>query len=287
MVKLYDQDIQNKDVVKWSGVHLFHFNMSSCSQKLRIYLKLKGINWTPHEVNLSNQENCQNWFLEINPRGLVPVLVLDGDVHIESNDIIKVLEQRFPDPDLIPADINEDVFKLLDLEDALHLDLRRLSFRFVYGRSRSTKTRECLDAYASGGSGTVQGKIDAHKMIEMEFYQQLDHDGLQDVACRNSAQKFKSTFDDLDKRLENNRFLTGKEISVADIAWFVTIYRLHLAAYPLSRLHPRLNKWFEDLHQREDFATEVRAPQALMKKLKDTRQHQLEQSTTLSDIAGF
>ena len=33
----------------------------------------------------------------------LPVLVHDGSVHIESNDIIQYLEKMFPDPRLIPA----------------------------------------------------------------------------------------------------------------------------------------------------------------------------------------
>ena len=37
----------------------------------------------------------QPWFLGINPRGLVPVLVHDGAVHIESNDIIQYLDKKY------------------------------------------------------------------------------------------------------------------------------------------------------------------------------------------------
>jgi len=56
-----------------------------------------------HPIDLPGNENFRPWFLGINPRGLVPVLVHDGAVHIESNDIIQYLEQKFPEPKLIPA----------------------------------------------------------------------------------------------------------------------------------------------------------------------------------------
>jgi hypothetical protein len=36
-----------------------------------------------HPVDLPGNENMQPWFLGINPRGLVPLLVHDGAVHIE------------------------------------------------------------------------------------------------------------------------------------------------------------------------------------------------------------
>ena len=96
MVQLLDSDIQTREVLGWKGVHVLHFMGSSCSQKLRIFLNLKGIRWESHIVDLSTNENFKPWFLGINPRGLVPVLVHDGAVHIESNDIIQYLEKRFP-----------------------------------------------------------------------------------------------------------------------------------------------------------------------------------------------
>ncbi|HEY5964613.1 MAG TPA: glutathione S-transferase N-terminal domain-containing protein, partial [Xanthobacteraceae bacterium] len=102
MVQLVDSDIKTREVHAWMGVHVLHFAGSSCSQKLRIFLNLKGIVWESHPVDLHSNENFKPWFLGINPRGLVPVLVHDGAVHIESNDIIAYLEQTFPSPKLIP-----------------------------------------------------------------------------------------------------------------------------------------------------------------------------------------
>jgi len=132
MVQLADGDIKTREVLGWKGVHVLHFMGSSCSQKLRIFLNLKGIPWQSHPIDLPAYENMQPWFLGINPRGLVPVLVHDGAVHIESNDIIQYLERKFPTPRLIPAGHENEVAALLKHEDDLHLDLRTLSFRFVF-----------------------------------------------------------------------------------------------------------------------------------------------------------
>ena len=132
MVQLIDSDIKTREVFDWRCVHVLHFSGSSCSQKLRIFLNLKGIPWQSHPIDLPANENFQPWFLGINPRGLVPVLVHDGAVHIESNDIIQYLEERFPTPRLIPAGHENEVVALLKHEDDLHLDLRTLSFRFVF-----------------------------------------------------------------------------------------------------------------------------------------------------------
>lgn len=72
MVQLADSDIKTREVLGWKGVHVLHFAGSSCSQKLRIFLNLKGIVWQSHPVDLHSNENFQPWFLGVNPRGLVP-----------------------------------------------------------------------------------------------------------------------------------------------------------------------------------------------------------------------
>ena len=287
MVQLHADDMQTSHTADWKGVHLFHYLMSSCSQKLRMVLRWKDVDWQPHEVNLAALENCEPWFLAINPRGLVPVLVLDGDVHIESNDIIEVLEDRFPEPSLIPLDRTEEVRALLKAEDDLHLDLRRLSFRFVHGRTQSNKSPDVLQAYRDGGTGTVQGQADPHKQVEVAFYEELDTGGLSDAACRASAETFRAAFDEHEQRLAKGPYLLGDTFSVIDIAWFVYAYRLTLGGYPLARLHPTLNGWFERLGGMSELTAEVAMPETLQQRIAANRKAQEAAGKTLSEVAGF
>ena len=80
VVELAASDVLTKEVLGWKGLHLFHFSGSSCSQKLRIYMNLKGIAPSLHPVNLVKHENETDWYMGINPRGLVPTLIDDGKV---------------------------------------------------------------------------------------------------------------------------------------------------------------------------------------------------------------
>src|SRR5689334_14935888 len=185
---------------------------SSCSQKLRIFLNLKGIKWEPHLVDLFTNENFKPWFLGVNPRGLVPVLVHDGAVHIESNDIIEYLEKTFPQPRLIPVGHENEVSALLRHEDDLHLDLRTLSFRFVFAPPGPPKPAAMLESYAANGSGTVQGLKDRDKEIQIEFWQRAAKEGFTDERVRASAQKFRAEFDALDKRLARSPYLIGEDL---------------------------------------------------------------------------
>jgi glutathione S-transferase len=287
MVQLVNGDIKTREVLDWKGVHVLHFMGSSCSQKLRIFLNLKGIQWQSHIVDLFTNENFRPWFLGINPRGLVPVLVHDGAVHIESNDIIAYLERAFPTPKLIPAGHENEVAALLRHEDDLHLDLRTLSFRFVFDRPGPPKPAEALASYAANGSGTVQGAADRDKQTQIEFWQRAAKEGFTDQAARASAQKFRVAFDALEQRLATQPYLLGATLSVLDIAWFIYANRLALGGYPIARLHPRLGAWFGKLAARPEFAKEVAMPPETKERIEATRRTHAQAGKSLEMVAGF
>jgi glutathione S-transferase len=287
MVQLVDSDIKTREVLAWKGVHVLHYSGSSCSQKLRIFLNLKAIPWQSHPIDLHGNENFRPWFLGINPRGLVPVLVHDGAVHIESNDIIQYLEKTFPAPKLIPAGHENEVAALLKHEDDLHLDLRTLSFRFVFAPPGPPKPAEALASYAANGSGTVQGARDRDKQIQIEFWQRAAKEGFSDERARASARKFRAEFDALDKRLVQHPYLMGDSLSVLDIAWFIYANRLSLAGFPIARLHPRVGVWMDKLGARPEFAKEIAMPPEALARLDATRRAQVQAGQSLELVAGF
>lgn len=287
MVQLVDSDIRTREVLGWKGVHVLHAGSSSCSQKLRIFLNLKGIAWESHLVDLGANENFTPWFLGINPRGLVPVLVHDGAVHIESNDIIQYLEKTFPSPALIPAGYESEVAKLLHHEDDLHLDLRTLSFRFLFDRPGAPKPAAALERYRTNGSGTVRGEVDAHKAEQIAFWERAAKEGFPDANARVSAHKFRAEFDALERKLATQANLMGENLTVLDIAWFVYANRLAVAGYPLARLHPRVSAWKDKLGARPEFAREVASPPEIVARINETRRRQVAQNQTLEAIAGF
>lgn len=288
MVQLVDADIKTREVLGWKGVHVFHFFLSSCSQKLRIFLNLKGIDWQPHPIDLSKSENLTAWFLGINPRGLLPVLVHDGAVHIESNDIITYLDRVFPKTKLIPDGHESEVATLLKHEDELHMDLRGLSFRFVFAPPGPPKSPEVLEIYATAGTASVGGKDDHAKLNEqIDFWKAYAEHGYTDDAARKSAQTFRRAFDELDRRLAGHPYLLGDKLTVLDIAWFIYVNRLMLAGYPLARLHPRLGAWFADLLARPEFAKEIALPPPVEETFAATREAQEQTGQTLEAVAGL
>ena len=287
MVKLLSEDILTREVLDWEGLHLFHFWGSSCSQKTRICLNLKDIHWNSHVIDLGKGENYTDYYLGINPRGLVPTLVLDGEVYIESNDIITLIDARFPKHPLIPDGSEAEIAKLLEQEDELHLDLRTITFRFTQPRGKEPRSKETLQQYRDGGSGTVRGMADSDKEREIDFWETVAELGITDDAIRTSVGRFKTKFEELDNSLIENINLLGETVTVFDVAWVIYVNRLLRCGYPLERLHPNLDRWFWSLRNRQEFDKELTVSPDLQKVVEDHHALQRKSGTTLVDVAGL
>ena len=84
---------------------LYNFFRSGTSHRLRIALRLKGLDADYVAVDLRREQHLAAAYKALNPQGLVPALVDDdGSVLIQSPAIIEWLEERHPEPPLLPAD---------------------------------------------------------------------------------------------------------------------------------------------------------------------------------------
>src|SRR6266545_6952776 len=81
--------------------------------RVRILLAEKEILYETVEIDL---ENRPAWLYEKNPLGKVPVLEEDGLVLPESAVIMEYLEERYPEPALLPADAAERALVRLRIE---------------------------------------------------------------------------------------------------------------------------------------------------------------------------
>ena len=77
---------------------------SGTSYRTRIALNLKGLSYEQLPVDLRAGDQRSEVFLALNPQGLVPALEADGQILTQSPAILEWLEERFPDPPLLPDD---------------------------------------------------------------------------------------------------------------------------------------------------------------------------------------
>ena len=78
---------------------------SGTSYRTRIALNLKGLSYEQKPVDLRTGDQRSEAYLALNPQGLVPALEVDGQVLTQSPAILEWLEERYPEPPLLPSDL--------------------------------------------------------------------------------------------------------------------------------------------------------------------------------------
>lgn len=84
-------------------MQLYSFFRSGTSHRLRIALNLKGLATEYVAVDLRTEAHQSAEYKALNPQGLVPTLVKDGQVMTQTPAIIEWLEETHPTPALLPA----------------------------------------------------------------------------------------------------------------------------------------------------------------------------------------
>jgi len=87
-------------------VKLYGYFRSSATYRVRIALNLKGIPWQSVVVDLRAPVSAQHTreFRDLNPHGLIPVLVDGEHTLTQSLAILEYLEETHPQPPLLPRD---------------------------------------------------------------------------------------------------------------------------------------------------------------------------------------
>jgi maleylpyruvate isomerase len=76
---------------------------SSAAYRVRIALNLKGLQVESATHALPRGEHRSEAYLALNPQGLVPALETEDGVFIQSTAIIEYLDERWPQPSLLPS----------------------------------------------------------------------------------------------------------------------------------------------------------------------------------------
>lgn len=88
------------------SLRLYDYWRSSAAYRVRVALNLKGLVYESVAVHLARDGGEQHApsYIEVNPQKLVPALEIDGRVITQSLSIIEYLEERHPQPPLLPGD---------------------------------------------------------------------------------------------------------------------------------------------------------------------------------------
>jgi len=256
------------------GLHLFHFDGAPCAQRVRFALGEKGLargreekfdsvapaaiegeagKWVSRRVSLVKKDHLSQAYAEIHPNMVVPALVHDGQLYLESLDIIEYLDEAFGGTPLIPNDPAAKTATMARVTQAkeLHVSIRYVTFHWGLGRLAmlNAKERQQLAELAQGGS-------DDENLVN--FYAGYSTKTIPERVYFEHLEKLYSAFGELDGQLQDGRvFLMSDELSIADAFWSMKILRLLECGYPVEEHHPSLHAWYNRVYARPAFRNEV------------------------------
>ena len=76
---------------------LYNAPQSTCSQRVRFVLNAKSLPFEEHKLDLFNGDQLKPSYLNINPNGVVPALIHNGQPVLDSSVIIEYLDEIHPD----------------------------------------------------------------------------------------------------------------------------------------------------------------------------------------------
>jgi GST-like protein len=240
---------KNNAVSQLRGLHLYHAGWSNCSMRVRMILEEKALPWTSHHLNTRTGEHITPEYFGINPNGLVPTLVHDGDVWIESNDIIRYLDDTYPEPHLAPAG-DAQVAQLsawMSLASAIHV---RAVKTYVYSsRPANKRGKSAAELERYRELQTNEELLAFHTMCS-------SGEGLIEEGRSNAERALHEVFMQLDARLRKHSWLVGDEFTIADITWIPLHFTLERAGFLFAQ-HANVEAWARTIATRPSFQKAV------------------------------
>jgi glutathione S-transferase len=243
-----------EDLRDLKGIHLWHGGMSNCSQRCRITLNELGLEFESHLMNLQAGEHATEAFQQINPNGVVPVLIHDGTVVINSVDIIDYLDNTFGEGHLRPSHLEAAIAESLEHADKSQLALKYCTFEFFFQHGPQTND-EVFQQIVTG----------LHSEFLQEFWQEY-RAGFSRERIHDMVGRVHDDFLRLEKILSDGReWMAGDHFSLADIAWIPNFHRFDLLGWPLE-IYPNLMRWFKTASARPSYSKALDGwePRALM-----------------------
>jgi len=219
-------------------IELYHNAFSTCSQKVRLVLAQKGLDFKSHEIDLIGGGQHDSEYIKLNPNHVVPTLIDQGAVLIESTLINEYLDDAYPEPPMRPAD--------------------------AVGRHAVRMWTKVLDQKIHPATGVVTFAIGPRAMLlqQPEGVREANIESIPDPsrrAARRSviengvkAPEFAGALKimlallrDMNDALQGEDWLSGEAFGLADAALLPYVLRLdQLAMTSVIEAEPRVAAWY-------------------------------------------
>ena len=233
-------------------ITLYHHGSSVCAAKVRIALAEKSLPWEGVYVDILRGDQFDPAYTKLNPKAVVPTLVHDGNVIIESTVICEYLDECFPEPPLKPADpAHRAAMRLWTkaVDEFLHPACGEITFaschRHIIKRLSPEKLAQFLDS-----TPPISVTADWHaRKKEIVLH------GMAAPRIDRTFRLYDSYLQKMEDTLADQPWLAGDTYSLADIGMAPYVNRLDMLG--MSEMwvgrRPRLTDWFERIKSRPSF----------------------------------
>jgi glutathione S-transferase len=231
---------------------LYHHGSSVCAAKVRFALGEKKLAWKGIYLDILKGDQFDPEYRKLNPKAVVPTLVHDGRVIVESTVINEYLDEVFSEPPLKPAAAEERAKMRLwtkAVDEDLHPACAEVTFsachRHIIRRLPQPEYEKFL-ASTPPLSLTPQWHQRKKEIVTLGFAAP----GLAD-----SYRLYDRYLAKMEETLADQPWLAGRSFSLADIAMTPYVNRLDMLGMAAlwTERRPRVTDWFERIKARPAF----------------------------------
>jgi glutathione S-transferase len=227
---------------------LYNAAHSTCSQKVRICLAEKSLPFEDIKLDLGKgKDHLKPEYLKINPNGVVPTLVDDGNIIIDSSVICEYLDEKYPSARLMPVDVVERARLrawMRFLEEVPTAAVRVPSFNMGFLPRYEGLSRKQFEAQQSD-----------IRPIRKQFYRRMGPGGFKKEDVEASLDQLDNTCRRMNDVLADGQWLLGGQYSLADIIVAPLIDRM--ADLGLAEIwngkYQRVTEWYQRMQARPAF----------------------------------
>ncbi len=232
---------------------LYHHGSSVCAGKVRMAMHEKGLSWQGVYIDILKGEQFNERYLRLNPKGVVPTLVHDQRVIVESTVICEYLDLVHPDTTLHPRDPRTFVqarYWTKAVDEDLHPNCAVLTFVSSHRHTLAKLGRQKLEEFLSSTpamSVTSDWKDKKRLFVERGFAA---------PGATESVRIYDHYLRKMNDALERGMWLLGDTFSIADVSLAPYVNRVAMmnmqGMWQSGRL-PALERWWERLQARPSF----------------------------------
>mgnify|MGYP003674129741 CR=1 FL=1 len=223
---------------------------STCCCKVHLTALEKGLEIVERVVNVHAHDNLTADYIALNRDGMVPTLLHEGMVFVESSVIMRYIDRRFPDPSLTPSDpvaaMRMDLL-MKDLDEKFHSAIAFVSFSEA-SRDRNGELTEAAKTRLQSFDLIPEPKRREQRRESVRL-------GVLSEQGRAACGVLETMVKDIDAALALGPFLAGDRYSLADAALTPYVHRLWVLGCDELWIagRPRVGEWYERIKSRPSF----------------------------------